>query len=342
MLDRMARLMGVREVSNAIARPAHADHACPDQAGGRFGACRHGQRTARGDRAGHRRSRRHRRGIPGLAASPVEAGSRRAAFATLDVAPLMGDVAELYGPVADEKCIRLTVAAPPRLPAFGDRDLIQQALANLVDNAVKFSPPGGTVTLSAAAMDAGVAITVADKGPGIPEPDRARAAARFFRGETARNTPGSGLGLALVQAVAQLHGGSLRLADAAPGLVAILSLPTRGACPRWLTPLSWRHHGGERPEPPYGGYGTHRAHSQYRGGGGVARRHAGRKPGAAAGGDRRHAAILPAPARPRERDGAHRPNAATAGGHVPVQRGAPDVRPGTDAAAYCGCAGRWS
>jgi signal transduction histidine kinase len=68
---------------------------------------------------------------------------------------------------------------------------------------------------------------VADKGPGIPEPDRARAAERFFRGETARNTPGSGLGLALVQAVAQLHGGSLRLSDAAPGLVAILSLPAR-------------------------------------------------------------------------------------------------------------------
>jgi len=131
--------------------------------------------------------------------------------------------------VAEEKGITLSVRAPDRLPAFGDRELIQQAAANLVDNAVKFSPPGGAVALSATATQAGVEIAVADQGPGIPDADRARAAERFFRGESARNTPGAGLGLALVQAVAQLHGGSLHLADAAPGLVAILSLPGHDA-----------------------------------------------------------------------------------------------------------------
>jgi signal transduction histidine kinase len=230
MLDRMARLMeGVREVSNAI---AHDLRTPITRARTRLEDASVHAETVGELRAAIERATADLDGIVAvfqalLRIAEIEAGSRRAAFATLDVAPLLGDVAELYGPVADEKCIRLTVSAPPRLPAFGDRDLIQQAVANLVDNAVKFSPPDGTVALSAAATGAGVAITVADKGPGIPEPDRARAAERFFRGETARNTPGSGLGLALVQAVAQLHGGSLRLSDAAPGLVAILSLPAR-------------------------------------------------------------------------------------------------------------------
>jgi hypothetical protein len=167
-----------------------------------------------------------------LRIAEIEAGSRRAAFATLDVAPVLADVAELYGPLAEEKEIALTVQMPERVAVFGDRELLQQAVANLVDNAMKFSPSGSAVHLSATSSPAGVEIVVADQGPGIPEVDRARAAERFFRGESARNTPGSGLGLALVQAVAQLHGGSLRMADAAPGLVAVLWLPRHEATTR--------------------------------------------------------------------------------------------------------------
>jgi signal transduction histidine kinase len=228
MLDRMARLMeGVREVSNAIAHdlrtPITRARTRLEDAGlhaGTVGELRSAIERATAD-------------LDDIVAvfqallriAEIEAGSRRAAFATLDVAPLLADVAELYGALAEEKGIALTVQAPARLPAFGDRDLMQQAVVNLVDNAVKFSPPGGAVVLSAASTHGGVEIAVADQGPGIPDADRARAAERFFRGESARNTPGSGLGLALVQAVALLHGGSLRLADAAPGLVAILSLP---------------------------------------------------------------------------------------------------------------------
>src|SRR5262249_16028137 len=113
---------------------------------------------------------------------------------------------------------------PDHLPTYGDRDLIQQAVVNLVDNAVKFSPPGSAVRLSAKSIAVGVEILVADQGPGIPEAERERGTERFFRGETARNTPGSGVGLALVQAVAQLHGGSLRLVDNAPGATSILTL----------------------------------------------------------------------------------------------------------------------
>lgn len=228
MLDRMARLMeGVREVSNAIAHDLRtpitrararledaALHACsPDEL-----------------RSAIERATTDLDGIVAvfqalLRIAEIEAGSRRSAFARVDVVPLLADVAELYGAVAEEKGITLSVASPDRLFTYGDRELIQQAVANLVDNAVKFSPSASEVRLSAKATPGGAEITVADQGPGIPEADRARAAERFFRGESARNTPGSGLGLALVQAVAVLHGGSLRLGDAAPGLVATLTLP---------------------------------------------------------------------------------------------------------------------
>jgi signal transduction histidine kinase len=228
MLNRMARLMeGVREVSNAI---AHDLRTPITRARARLEDAALHAGTAGELRAAIERATADLDGIVQvfqalLRIAEIEAGSRRAAFATLDVGAVLADVSELYGVVAEEKGVALTVQAPSRLPAFGDRELIQQAVANLVDNAVKFSPSGSAVTLSAAATHAGIEITVADQGPGIPEADRARAAERFFRGETARNTPGSGLGLALVQAVAQLHGGSLRLADAVPGLLAVLSLP---------------------------------------------------------------------------------------------------------------------
>jgi signal transduction histidine kinase len=229
MLNRMARLMeGVREVSNAI---AHDLRTPITRARARLEDAAEHADTVGQLRAAIERATADLDGIIAvfqalLRIAEIEAGSRRSAFATVDVVPLLADVAELYGAVAEEKGIALTVRAPARLPTFGDRELIQQAAANLVDNAVKFSPSGGTVTLSAAATRAGVEIAVADQGPGIPEADRGRAAERFFRGESARNSPGSGLGLALVQAVAQLHSGSLRLGEAAaPGLVATLVLP---------------------------------------------------------------------------------------------------------------------
>jgi signal transduction histidine kinase len=106
---------------------------------------------------------------------------------------------------------------PASLPLTGDRDLLLQAVANLLDNAVKFSPAGGRIHLSALASDDALRITVADEGPGLAAADRARAGERFFRADNARATPGYGLGLSLVRAVAGLHGGELSLADAHPG-----------------------------------------------------------------------------------------------------------------------------
>ena len=159
-----------------------------------------------------------------LRISEIEAGSRRSSFARIDLSPMLAEVVELYGALAEEHGISLVVETPAELPAYGDKALIQQAVANLLDNALKFSPPGKTVRLDASAGRV-VVITVSDQGPGIPESERGKATARFYRGESARSTPGSGLGLSLVAAVAQLHGGELRLEDNAPGLRAVLVLP---------------------------------------------------------------------------------------------------------------------
>ncbi|MEJ0019286.1 MAG: HAMP domain-containing sensor histidine kinase [Acetobacteraceae bacterium] len=228
MLDRMARLMeGVREVSNAI---AHDLRTPITRARARLEDAAVHAETVAELRAAIERAIADLDGIVAvfqalLRIAEIEAGSRRAAFASLDLAPLLADVAELYGALAEEQGIALSTSVPERLPTYGDRELIQQAVANLLDNAVKFSPPGAAVRLSARATPVGAEIVVTDQGPGIPEGDRARAAERFFRGESARSTPGSGLGLALVQAVAQLHGGGLRLDDAGPGLIATLALP---------------------------------------------------------------------------------------------------------------------
>ena len=119
----------------------------------------------------------------------------------------------------------LEVAAPAQLPAYGDRDLVQQAVANLVDNAVKFSPPEGWSGCAPPPARPGWKSSWPTKARASRPPTATRAIERFFRGEAARSTPGAGLGLALVQAVAQLHQGSLLLDDAAPGVRAVLTLP---------------------------------------------------------------------------------------------------------------------
>ena len=108
---------------------------------------------------------------------------------------------------------------------IGDVDMLQQAIANLLDNAIKFAPDGGVVRLAARRDSEFIEIHITDNGPGIPEADRARATERFYRAEAARNTPGTGLGLALVAAIAQLHNGRIRLEDNHPGLRAVLILP---------------------------------------------------------------------------------------------------------------------
>lgn len=152
-----------------------------------------------------------------LRIAEAEAGARRAAFAPLDVAEVLRDAADFYEAMAEDAGQRLETELPPALPLVGDRDLLLQAVANLLDNAIKFTPGGGTVRLSAREEGGVALITVSDSGPGLSPADRARAMDRFFRADASRHRPGSGLGLALVRAVAQLHGGEVRLDDARPG-----------------------------------------------------------------------------------------------------------------------------
>ena len=231
MLDRIGRLMeGVREVSNAI---AHDLRTPITRARTRLEDAALHATTAEALHAAIERATDDLDGIVAvfhalLRISEIEAGSRRSAFTRVDLGMILADTAELYEPVAEEKGMHLVVEASGSLTVHGDPDMLRQAVTNLTDNAVKFSPSGGVVRLFAAAVPSGVEISVADQGPGIPPEDLARATERFFRGEAARSTPGSGLGLALVQAVAHLHGGTLRLDALDPGLRATLCLPAGG------------------------------------------------------------------------------------------------------------------
>ena len=231
MLDRIARLMeGVRQVSNAIAHDLRTPIA---RARTRLEDASLHAESAADLHSAIERATADLDGIVGvfqalLRISEIEAGSRRAAFDRVDLIPPLAGVAELYEAVAEARGVTLMADLPAHVTIFGDAALVQQAVANLVDNAVKFSPDGGTATLAVRVLAAGVEIEVTDHGPGIPAEERQKATQRFYRGEAARHTPGSGLGLALVQAVAQLHGGTLRLEDAVPGLRAVLVLPQSG------------------------------------------------------------------------------------------------------------------
>jgi signal transduction histidine kinase len=162
----------------------------------------------------------------------LEAGSTRETMADFDAAEVARGVAELYEAAADEAGCPLQVSVEPSLPVVGNRELIGQALANLLDNALKYGAreeggPAAPVGISARRVGDRVLIAVSDRGPGIPEADRGRVLERFVRLEGARTRPGFGLGLSLTAAVARLHGGALSLEDNAPGLKVTLSLPMR-------------------------------------------------------------------------------------------------------------------
>jgi signal transduction histidine kinase len=156
----------------------------------------------------------------------IESGERgRAAFADVDLTSLIDDVAELYRPLIEEKGSRLSLHNAPSVVVQGDRDMLFQAVANLVDNAIKHAPGGGRIEISLAPKDGGAAIVVADDGPGVPPEEREKVRERFYRLDRSRTTPGAGLGLSLVSAVVARHGGELRLEDNEPGLRAVLTLP---------------------------------------------------------------------------------------------------------------------
>ena len=164
----------------------------------------------------------------------LEGGAIAESMIAVDPASIIEDVTELYEPVAEQLGLRLQVDARKGPPIRANRELVGQAIANLVDNAIKYAaadrPPADgaapqPITISLARVGDAVEIAVADHGPGVAPQDRERALLRFVRLEKSRSRPGSGLGLSLVAAVARLHGGSIRLEDNAPGLRAVLALP---------------------------------------------------------------------------------------------------------------------
>lgn len=158
-----------------------------------------------------------------LTIARLESGQAHAAMSEFNAADVIRDVAELYEPMAEEAGVALSIDAPDALPLRASRELVGQALANLVDNAIKYGGGEGatdqTIAVSARRLDGdGVEFTVADRGPGIPAEDRERVVKRFERLEAARTKSGFGLGLSLAAAVAKLHHGELTLGDNDPGL----------------------------------------------------------------------------------------------------------------------------
>lgn len=172
-----------------------------------------------------------------LSIARIESGLGRDALGPVDVSAALADAIELYEPVAEDRRVLVSHHVDPGLTANGDRQLLGQAFANLIDNAIKYAADGSArnetgpppmVVVSARRAGSQVEVSVADNGPGIAPLDRERVFSRFVRLEQSRTAPGSGLGLALVAAVVRLHGGEVRLEDNRPGLKAVVALPATG------------------------------------------------------------------------------------------------------------------
>lgn len=151
-----------------------------------------------------------------LRIAEIQDGNRRAAFGEIDLARIVNDVAELYGPIAENAGIELAVAAEPR-QVRGDRDLLFEAVANVLDNAIKFAPRNSRIDLAVIDGPEGPIVRVRDRGPGIPLEERQQVLKRFYRSDKSRTLPGSGLGLGVVSAVMALHRFRIAIGDAEPG-----------------------------------------------------------------------------------------------------------------------------
>jgi signal transduction histidine kinase len=227
MLDRMGKLLeSVRQASNNIAHDL------------RTPLSRLGQRLEDA-RVQARSAADHQRALDGAKAevdallgtfaallriAEVEAGAQRAAFHRVDLSAIVATVAEAFAPSAEEAGYTLVAEATPGIAVHGDRELLTQMLVNLVENALRHTPPGTQVRLLLGCRAGRAVLAVEDNGPGVPEAERELVLRRFYRVDHSRTTPGSGLGLSLVAAVAELHGAELRLEDARPGLRVSVTL----------------------------------------------------------------------------------------------------------------------
>jgi signal transduction histidine kinase len=162
-----------------------------------------------------------------LRITQIEAGARKARFAPIDLETVLDDVADIYEAVAEDAGHTLAWTSSLFMPAIvkGDRELLLQLFANLIENAIRHCPPGTRISLKLLDEAEGFKAEVSDNGPGIPQHEREKVFRRLYRLERARSTPGSGLGLALAAAVAELHGARIVLGDQAPGLRVAISFP---------------------------------------------------------------------------------------------------------------------
>jgi len=228
MLDRIQLLMeGLRQVSNDIAHDLRTPLTHLRQ---RLEATRQGPRTIEAYETAIEAASGDADAILRVFASllriaQVEAGTRRSGFTHLDLSALFSAIAEVYGPVAEDAGQRMSTEIEPGIPLLGDRDLLTQMLANLVENAIHHAGLGAGIALRLRRDGAELRGTVCDTGPGIPPEHRERVLGRFVRLDPSRPGEGNGLGLALVKAVADLHGIRIGLADAGPGLAATLHFP---------------------------------------------------------------------------------------------------------------------
>ena len=160
-----------------------------------------------------------------LKIAQIESGTRRDEMHDVDLSILAGDIADYYEPLAEANRLAFETNLKSKVTVHGDRHLLSQAIANLLDNAIKYTPEGGRISLALENGPKGTELIIADSGPGVPVHEREKVLQRFYRLETNRNTPGNGLGLSLVAAVAAMHNASLRLADNDPGLMVTITFP---------------------------------------------------------------------------------------------------------------------
>jgi signal transduction histidine kinase len=175
-----------------------------------------------------------------LRIAEVEDGARRAGFTRVDLGQIAADVVEFHAPVAEERGIQLSfdTDSPSLTQMSGDPSLMFEAISNLVDNAIKFSPTGGCVAVRTFFYKGRIGVAVSDNGPGIPPHEREAVLRRFHRLEKSRHTPGSGLGLSLVAAVAKLHGLSLTIDSSYPGSCVTLERDQPSQVPAPAAPVA--------------------------------------------------------------------------------------------------------